>query len=257
MQDFVPLSVAVFDDNSEDDTYLLKNKYPTVSWEFSKRTRGYLFARNKFMREMDAMYFCSLDDDAWFLDPGALGEAVDFMERNKHVAVTAFDILTPVNSQKKEVLQPFEVCDFIGCGHVIRASAIKRAGYYQEMPGFYGAEEKDLSLKLIDLGFHIYKLPGIHVWHDKTMIARDTGKQHRSGVCNDLVFFYRRSPLLLLAPGLIVKLMKHLKFGFTHSIWREAVKGIQDFISLIITMKIKRLPVKLSSLARYRSLPNA
>ena len=58
-------------------------------------------------------------------------------------------------------------------------------------PGYYGSEEKDLSIRLVDKGYRVVFYKGVYVWHDKTSVARNLNKQHRSGVCNDLVFLFR------------------------------------------------------------------
>lgn len=256
-QNYANKSIAVFDDASTDSTPDLVKHFPDVKWHLSSITKGYLYARNFFLKENNVDFFASLDDDSWFMSPTTLSVAVEYMSRHKSVAVVAFDILTQDDPQIKDIQEPFEVGDFIGCGHVLRVSAVKEAGYYQKMPGFYGGEEKDLSLKLIDLGFTLVKLPGVHVWHDKTMTARDIGKQHRSGVCNDLVFFYRRSPWFLLAPGLTIKLLKHIRFGMGHKLLGDAWLGIKDFLYLMITLKLDRMPVKYSSISKFRKLPTA
>ena len=66
---------------------------------------------------------------------------------------------------------------FIGCGHVVRLAAVHAVGVYEPAPGSYGGEEKDLSLRLMDAGYAILSLPGVHVWHEKTSIARVVPKQ--------------------------------------------------------------------------------
>ena len=87
---------------------------------------------------------------------------------------------------------------FVGCGHMVRLSAAREVGLYEANPGHYGVEEKDLCLRLLDAGYKIVKLFGVHVWHDKTEIGRTFPSQYASGVCNDLVLTYRRTPLFLL-----------------------------------------------------------
>src|SRR5436853_1462944 len=107
---------------------------------------------------------------------------------------------------------------FVGCGHVLRLSAVREVGGYEAVPGSYGGEEKDLCLRLLDAGYQLVKLPGVHVWHDKTLVARDLVAQHRSGVCNDLVLTLRRTPTLLLPVALLVKLYRHWRFSLSHGL---------------------------------------
>src|SRR5690349_1570579 len=94
-QQDVSLKVAVYDDNSNDGTRTLMSRYPTVDWTFADTNRGYLYARNKLMREADADYFCSLDDDSWFTTDRDLSTAVTYLDEHPEVSAIAFDILSP------------------------------------------------------------------------------------------------------------------------------------------------------------------
>ncbi|CAN5374555.1 hypothetical protein BH09BAC3_BH09BAC3_13080 [soil metagenome] len=259
LQDYSPLQVSVFDDNSSDDTVDLEEKYPHVSWEFSKENKGYLYARNNFMRETSANYFCSLDDDSWFLEPSTLKSAIHYLESHPLTAAIAFDILSPDRPVGLPESLPFEVANFIGCGHVLRMSAVREVGYYDPNPSFYGGEEKDLCIKLINKGYEIALMPGKYVWHDKTNIARDESKQHSSGVCNDLVFAYRRLPLLFLFPGLFFKVMSHLRFGVSFrkgAFFFAGLLGIVKFFALLLSFSIKRKAVSIIAFKKYRGLIN-
>jgi GT2 family glycosyltransferase len=253
-QDYRPLSVAVFDDCSSDNTRALKKDYPDVQWEFSAETKGYLFARNKFMRETEADYYCSLDDDSWFQEPSSLKNAIAFLSENPEVAVVAFDILSPDRPKGLARTAPYEVANFIGCGHVLRLSAVKEVGFYDVNPFYYGSEEKDLCIKLMDRHYKIMLMPGVTVWHDKTNVARDERKQNMSVVCNDLVFFYRRSPMLYLLPGLILKIINMIKFAAFYKrayLLKSTLKGISAFFGLMLASKIYRKPVKVPTFQKY------
>ncbi len=201
--------VAVFDDNSTDETSTLKSVYPNVKWFLSKEEKGYVYARNMFLQNTDADYYCSLDDDSWFMDSTSLNEAIYFMNNNKNIAVLAFDILSPDRNSVAANTIISETNNFIGCGHLLRVSAAKNVGYYIPNPGYYGGEEKDLSIRLIDQGYSIMRYPAVKIWHEKSSIARNIKKQHRSGVCNDFVFMWRRTPLLYLIPSIFAKLYVH------------------------------------------------
>lgn len=257
MQTGSSIQVAVFDDHSSDDTFSLKAKYPNIQWTFSDVSRGYVFARNKFMRESRSKYFCSLDDDSWFLDPGTLANAVQYMDNNLDVAALAFDILSPDKPKGLPKGMPIEVANFIGCGHVLRLDPVRQVGYYEPNPLFYGSEEKDLCLKLIDAGYKTMFMPGEYVWHEKTMVARDLMAQHRSAVCNDLVFAYRRLPLLFFLPGVILKIMRHLAFSVRHQdqhLVKPTIQGVGKFLGLFILGRLKRLPVKRQSFLKFNRL---
>jgi glycosyltransferase involved in cell wall biosynthesis len=249
--------IAVFDDNSTDGTEQLKEKYPTVTWYLSKEDKGYVYARNMFLETTDADYYCSLDDDSWFLNTTHLQQAVDYMNASPGVAVLAFNIFSPDTTQgvfkSKDIVQ---TNNFIGCGHMLRVAAVKSVGNYAVNPGYYGGEEKDLCIKLIDKGYAIMRFPAIEIWHDKTNVARDIFRQHRSGVCNDLVFMWRRTPFIYLVPSFFRKIYVHLTFPIRYknsALYKPMLKGVMDFAGGVFSGKVKRDPVSKKGLMKYLS----
>jgi GT2 family glycosyltransferase len=256
-QEGVTTIVSVYDDNSSDDTRTLQQQYPQVSWYFGDTNRGYVYARNKLMREATAQYFCSLDDDSWFTTPTDLSIAIAYMETHADVAAVAFDIISPDRPDRQPVRTPVETANFIGCGHVLRLSHVREVNYYDTNPSFYGGEEKDLCIKLMDKGYKIVSLPGVHVWHDKTTLSRDMKAQHRSGVCNDLVFAYRRTPARVLVPALMSKVISHVRFAMRYeggAFLQSSLLAMYDFGRLVITFKLARAPVKMTTLQKFRRL---
>ena len=258
MQQSCPeVSVAVYDDNSTDNTRELEVKYPNVHWEFGEQNRGYVYARNKFMSESTTTYFCSLDDDSWFIKYDSLAKSIDYLDNNLDVAAIAFDILSPDRSNEVKEGRPVEVNSFIGCGHVVRLSQVRQVGFYDPPPSYYGGEEKDLCIRLIDKGHKVMLLPGVHVWHDKTNVARNITAQHRSGICNDMVFTWRRTPLLLLFPVLIAKFANHLRFAVRYKeekLIRPCIQGFTDFLRALLKGKLNRHPVSMKAFKKFLTL---
>lgn len=249
--------IAVFDDASTDGTYLLEKDFPQVHWTISKEPRGLMYARNYFLTISDAAYFCSLDDDAWFLSNDRLQTALEYMEKQPKVAALAFKILSPDDTNENTADDKVtETNNFIGCGHLLRVSAVNAIGKYILSPGNYGGEEKDLCIRLMNQGYSIMRFPAVRVWHDKTTLARDQPFQHRSGVCNDLVFMWRRTPLLYLFPSLIVKLYKHFIFSRRYkksNLKKACMQGFGDFFKALFSGRIKRDAVTVKTFKRYLS----
>lgn len=210
-QDYPNLRVAVVDDASTDDTATLRAQFPDVHWRRHETVQGLMANRNELMRRAGFSYFVSLDDDAWFMRTDEISLAVARLEAKPATAGIAFDILSPDRSTPVERAPARSASMFIGCGHVLRLSAVREAGWYELSPGAYGSEEKDLSLRLADLSYPIELLPGVHVWHDKAWQDRDWFPLHRSGVCNELVMTLRRCPM----PDLLLVLpLKVASFGW-------------------------------------------
>ncbi|MBW8782063.1 MAG: glycosyltransferase [Verrucomicrobia bacterium] len=230
-QDYPCLSIAVLDDGSTDDTPALHAQLPGVTWIRHEQSRGYMESRNELMRTPGADFYVSLDDDAWFLRGDELSLAIARMQAQPSLAAIAFDILSPDRSAEIPRSSPKSAAVFIGCGHLLRLSAVREAGFYAATPGAYGSEEKDLCLRLADLGYDIELMPGVHVWHDKAWSGRDWFPLHRSGVCNELVMTLRRCPL----PDLLLVLP--LKFASFVRYWlqrpefaRAGLAGIGDVL---------------------------
>jgi len=253
-QSFVPLRVAVIDDASSDETQTLCHDFKSVSWERWEQGRGYVRARNRMMMSAGEDYYVSLDDDSWFVQGDEIAIAVDFLDRHPNVAAVAFDILSPDRPQQVPRGARRSVAMFIGCGHILRLSTVKKLGGYTEFPGMYGAEEKDLCLRLIDAGYQIVKFDGVHVWHDKSSLARDIPRQHRSGVCNDLTLTLRRVPLAFLLPALAWKVPSHIAFALRTGLLRPCLRGFRDFVFAAAAVWRARHPVRLSSMVRFRAL---
>lgn len=257
-QNYPYKDIWVYDDASTDETINLKTVYTQINWIFSDIPHGYLYARNLFMQKEGFDYFCSLDDDAWFINNEAIQSALEYMKSNPDVGALGFDMLSPdAPEQKASNLHFLESNNFIGCGHIINLKAAKEIGYYTPNPGFYGGEEKDFCIRLINSGYRIVTYKGMYVWHDKTITARNLSEQHQSGVCNDLVFTYRRAPLIILIPSIPVKIFKHLKFSIGYKnekLLMPCLKGFKDFFKWLITKKTERKAVSLLAFNSYLKL---
>jgi glycosyltransferase involved in cell wall biosynthesis len=253
-QSYSNLRILVIDDASSDDTPAVRNEFPNISWERFESQQGYVRVRNRIIFSAPEDYYVSLDDDAWFLRGDEIAIAIDFLQAHPKIAAVAYDIVSPDQPTSSQRGEKFFVSMFIGCGHVLRLSAVKTLGGYSEFPSSYGVEEKDLCLRLIDAGYDIVELQGVEVWHDKTTTARDLVAQQASGVCNDLAFTLSRVPLLLLFPMLSYKVVLHLWFAIRGGLVGPCLKGFRDFSRAALGLWHNRHSVRIASLARYRVL---
>lgn len=245
------LRVAVVDDESTDATSGVARDFPSVHWTRWDTNRGLVAARNYLMTSASEHFFVSLDDDAWFVRGDEVSMALQVMEANHRVAAVAFDILSLDRPDPVARSGPRPSAVFVGCGHVLRLSAVRAVGAYEPMPGTYGAEEKDLCLRLLDAGYEIVTLPGVHVWHDKTPTARVKADQHSSGVCNDLTMTLRRTPALLLMGALLLKAYKHVAFSRKHGLTRPCLTGFELFLCSLPAVWRTRRPVRTATLRAF------
>jgi len=253
-QQNVNVVVAVHDDSSTDDTPTISKEYPAVEWTRSETLGGYRTIRNQWMQRHEFDYFVSLDDDAWFLNSTALETALARFDANSRLGAIAFDILSPQEPDENPITPPRETFMFIGCGHMLRLSAVAEAGYYVETPGPYGGEERDLAIRLVDLNYLIEFLGGVHVWHDKAWTGRDWFPLHRSGVCNDLALALQRYPrevLWYLLPG---KILSYSYYWLRNPrLLKAGLFGLFDFLANGISIWQSRAPVRAATIRRIRS----
>ncbi|MBA4137491.1 MAG: hypothetical protein C0518_09270 [Opitutus sp.] len=244
-QTYPLVAVAVLDDGSTDATPELRAQFPQVHWQRNKSPQGIIEARNHLMRSTPAEFFVSLDDDAWFLGRDEIALAVAAMDADARLGAVAFDIASPDQPTERARGAAREVAMFIGCGHLLRMSAVRDAGFYAPTPGRYGSEEKDLSLRLADLGYRIDLLPGVHVWHDKAWTGRDWFPLHRSGVCNELFMTMRRCPWPDLAFVLPLKIVSFGWFWLRRpQFLSPGIAGLCDAILALPKAEISRGPVR-------------
>lgn len=252
-QDHPAIQVVVVDDASTDTTPALRARFGQVQWVRHEAMRGYMANRNDLMRTAGFDYYVSLDDDAWFQRGDEIALAVRRMEAEPRLAGIAFDILSPDRPDPVERGAARPVAMFIGCGHLLRLEAVRAAGYYAPTPGSYGSEEKDLCLRMADLGYRIELLPGVHVWHDKAWAGRDNRPLHRSGVCNELVMTLRRCPLPDLLAVLPGKLASYLGFWLRQPFYFTAgLGGVADFLRHLPAAWRSRQPVQRATFWRFR-----
>ena len=256
-QDYPHTEVFVFDDGSTDGTFSLKDKYPQVRWERSEESLGLLEVRNRMMRTCLADIFVSLDDDAWFLKKDEIGLAVEYFIKNKNLGAIAFDILERGSDRFREVVREEAVKTnfFKGAGHALRLDVVKEVGYYVPFPLKYGHEEKDLGIQILDRGYEIWMLPGVHIWHDYTLVERDMTEQNRGFMINDLIYKFRRVPLLYLLPVIGLSIFRTLTNKVRHG--GKNKEAVWKFLKLIPgeLKHVKR--VKMKTYQAYRELSNS
>lgn len=244
-QSYANKRIMVIDDLSSDGTPALRGNYPEVEWIRNEVSAGLRENRNRMMQVAGIDYYVSLDDDAWFLRGDEISIAVARMEADPRLGAIAFDILSPTEPDSSERSDPRETRTFIGCGHLLRVDAVREAGWYESSPGAYGAEEKDLCIRLIDRGYRIELLPGVHIWHDKAWNGRDWFPLHRSGVCNDLVMATRRCPAPAVIAVVPYKMLSHLRFALRkREMMRATVAGIGMYLRHLPSILRSRKPVK-------------
>lgn len=183
-------------------------------------------------------YIVALDNDAIFTDNQVLRRVVDTFAADASLGALAFRILNFYTGADDEMcwdypeaLRPyadreFEVTRYIGAGHALRRSVFYDAGRYDEKL-FFAGEERDVSYRILNLGYRIKYVPHLAVRHKVLPGQRvrwDGGRYYYS-VRNILYsdFKFGRSPLYL-AKSVAALTLK----GAYNGVAKQALRGVWD-----------------------------
>jgi GT2 family glycosyltransferase len=198
--------IVVVDNGSADGTAeLVRAHHPGVRVVGLRRNRGGA-ARTIGARLVDSPFVAFSDDDSWWA-PGALGRAVELMERHPRLAVLAARVLVGPEERLDPVcremahspLPPADdlpgppVLGFIACGAVVRRSAFLEVGGFDVRLGV-GGEEELLSVDLAARGWGLAYVEEV-VAHHHPSPSRDPSGRRRVQVRNALWSAWLRRPL--------------------------------------------------------------
>lgn len=257
-QDYPEKEISVLDIASTDETALLRSHFQEVRWERLQERVGIPESRNLLMRRADAKYFFSLDDDATFLRTDEISLGVKFLEEHADYAGVAYDILLPGDRPRPERGLPYDAALFVGCGHLLRLSDVSAIDFYAPNPTVYGgSEETDLCMRLYDRGKKVIFLPGVHVWHERTIAGRNPMEQYSHNLCNDLVSLLRRCPVPDLLWILGWRLLSQLRFAFKRGRVPAYFKGLLLFTNAFPSVLRSRAPVRAPVFRAFMRLKRA
>jgi glycosyltransferase involved in cell wall biosynthesis len=168
----MPGEVVIADSGSSDRTVEIASRYPVVIAQIMPPARpscgigpqlGFQHSRGD--------YLCLLDGDM-LLDPGFLGDAIRFLERNPRVAGVTGHVeeMQTANLEYARRVQRHAPENRIGPldrmngGGLYRRSAIEQTGYLSDR-NLHGYEEFDLGIRLRDAGWQLHRLDRRFVQH--------------------------------------------------------------------------------------------
>lgn len=194
-----PMEILVVDDGSHDGTdTMMRTEFPQVRYVRQPHNAGLILARNFGFVNTTGDYVLSVDDDSWFVEPDGLARCIAHLETHPDVAAVACNIETRDGLVYfPKAAAPFDVPWYVGCGHLLRRSAVDAVGLY--IPELYRqGEEKDRCLRLMGAGYRVVALPGVMVYHDKSEKGRKPGLERFYNHRNDLIREIARCPAPLL-----------------------------------------------------------
>lgn len=173
--------VVVVDNASRDGTAaMLAAEFPEVRRVVMPHDRyGACETFNIGFSSVGSELTAILDDDI-VMPPDWLERATQRMQREPATtAIVSTQVIEPGTPDSylasKAVNEERYMSTFRGCASLARSDALKRAGYYDVRLFIYG-NERDLTCRLLNLGFRVLQFPGCHVFH-KTPFGIKMGKR--------------------------------------------------------------------------------
>lgn len=251
------LEVLVLDDASTDETpEMVLEEFPEVRYTRLPSNRGQAYGRNVLVASSRGEYLVLLDDDARFIDDWAIERAVEILNARSEIALVLFNLETPSQPAEPSDTAPHYTHDHMAGASAVRRRAMLEAGGYRSL--FHsGSEESDLSLRLLNKGWLLYRTYDIRVFHNfvPTLRPRQWLRWVRHNTArNDLSMVLLQFPLRMVLPALVWKTVSHIRCGWRLGITGTFLQAIGAFLIRSPHLIRLRRPVSMATLKRYYGL---
>lgn len=264
-QDYQPLEVLVFDDASEDGTSeSIRFKWPEARVFFSSERVGLIVNRSRSFREAKGDIIFSIDDDAYFSNPGIVSQIISMFENDSSIGAVAIPYIEPLNRlslsslkasmrDKTRIKAGDELSGYIGCAHAVRRDVALALGGYRDFFVHQG-EERDFCLRLRQAGWRIVYGDSDYIVH---MVSpkRDHERVSFYGARNQILFDMLNIPLPAVLFRLVWDPIAMVRYRFAWSSLPLKLRAITAGFTESIRRIHKRQPVSRATYRRYRSLP--
>ena len=255
-QSYQPVEVLVVDDASPEPLEpVVREVWPDARVWRHPRNLGLIASRSELMRAARGAFLLSLDDDSHLIRPDAIAVAVERFAREPQlgaIACLVYEGDAPP-ADGRVALDERYVTSYVGCGHVLRAAAVREVGGYRDFFEYYG-EEAEYALRLLDRGWRIVLCPQLVVHHRVSPVGRSTARIARYSFRNSLWTLVLNVPfprvLLELAWKAVSNAVETVRVGWPRGyVWALAscVRGLPRVLRL-------RRPVGRDTLRAYDAL---
>jgi GT2 family glycosyltransferase len=265
-QEGIAAKVYVVDQGSQpgnrDRVQAFCASHPGVQYIALSSNVGVAAGRNIATAAGAAPVVVSLDNDAVFTDPRCVARALAHLEADQHLGAVAFRVLDADTKEEQiwdypeqyrgATIESFETTRFLGGGHALRRTAFEAAGGY-DAALFFAGEERDLALRMINLGYRIRWFRDLAILHTPIAAGKITwsGKRYFFTVRNTLYINYKFGSGLwgfLMSAGAFIVRGTYNGLGWPASrgvwaalgmIWRFAVSG-QEKARYVLSPETRR-----------------
>jgi len=255
-QTYSNLEMVVIDDASDIPLQeVVRRAWPAATVLRNESPIGLVEGRSVGMATAEGTYILILDDDSCLTRPDDIDRAVARLEAEPEIAVLSFLIY------ERPALPPSlptggterYVHTFSGGAQMMRKRAAKEVGGYRDFY-FYGGEEAEYSLRLLDHGWRILKFPSVVVHHRKSPIGRSLGRiwaySFRNSVWTVLLLYPFPRVIGMLVWRVFVNVLEMIRRGeLRWGLW-VAKSLVRDLPSVIR----RRKPISLQTIRTVESL---
>lgn len=231
--------------------------------EFSYFQNGHNYGvaegRNYLITRAKGDILITLDDDVEMDDITQLIYKVKkYFQENSTVGALAFNIKNfyskvalrheiPHGNKRLDFSQNMFTYYYIGAGHAIKKEVYEKAGLYPRDLGKYGGEERDLSFRILDIGYDILYVSDIVIYHKISPNGRmEKENENFFRYRNQLIVLNRYMPSFYSITSNIIwsifyLLKKNGKFKHVYGVLCEINSIDKKIVKIDVVKKIKQL----------------
>ena len=252
-----PAEVIIHVDAGDNETAQWLNlTHPDVIVISSAEPMGAGGGRNKLIRKSKCKFIASFDDDSWPNHPNFFKRAVEILQSHSAVSMIACKII-----ERDEIGKPLDefphlVTDhsYVGCGCVFRRTDLLETGSYVPLKHFYGMEELDMALRLLDQNRTLAYSSELEVFHDcgrapKHRIAKNNASQ----ITNTALLAFLRYPKRYWPYGLL-QVGNRIKYCLVQKRLAGIIQGVLQIPFKCWRYRRYRKPIGAEAIRRFQHL---
>lgn len=192
--DYPDLDMLVVDNASTDGTVAaLASAYPGVRVLALPHNLG-IIGRDLGVMDTDAEIVAFFDDDS-APDPGAIARMAALFAANPEVGIVPFSVYGGAHATEYMAeLAPDQLIGYVASGVGLRREAIVAAGF-SDRDFFWGAEEWDLAIRILNRGYGLAFDPAIRARHRTSALHRSYHRWRRLTTRNETWMAIKYFPL--------------------------------------------------------------
>lgn len=256
-QSYSNFEIIVVDNGSTDGSLeYIQEEFPEIRCVQLDRNYGCPGGRNRSIEfcKGEFIFFC---DNDGVLHENAIENAVNIIIQDKDIAVVTgvvkdFDNESMINTSYSLTESNYkETKLFQGGISLHRKYIYSIVGNYPD-DYIYGGEESYLSYKILDANCKIVKSEQVILWHKKSELARDIGKESIRMWGNTLMNAYQLFPLEYFLVYFVYFFTRYPFYAIKYGFLRLYIRDVLSYPKRIV--KYDRKPIKRSTYRKFNRL---